>query len=200
MKSRTAITGAVIFVVALWATFEYGHAAPAAVTGGLNIGVVSVRSVISGSQQQARYSAAFMNKQAQLQAQLESRAKDIEAAEANLKTLRPGTEDYLKQLQSVFQKRSELDSEQEFLKQKSSLENKEWMEKLYQATLKTVADLAKEKGLDLVLEKTAPQFPVASGDELMATFSTYKVLYSGNCPDLTNEVIARLDALESLKP
>jgi len=199
MKSRTAIVGVVILVVALWATFEYGHAAPAAATGGLNIGVVSVRSVISGSQQQVRYSNAVMGAQAQLQAQLESRVKAIEAAEANLKTLRPGTEDYLKQLQSVLQQRGELDSEQEYLKQKRSLENKEWMEKLYQATLKIVTDLAKEKGLDLVLEKTEPQFPI-SGDELMATFSTHKVLYSGNCLDLTNEVIARLDALESLQP
>ena len=199
MKSRTAIAGMVVFVVALWATFQYGHAAPAAATGGLNIGVVSVRSVISGSQQQVRYRTAVMSRQAQLQAQLESRAKDIEAAEANLKTLRPGTEDYLKQLQSVLQQRGELDSEQEYLKQKRSLENKEWMEKLYQATLKIVTDLAKEKGLDLVLEKTEPQFPI-SGDELLATFSTHKVLYSGNCPDLTNAVITRLDALESLTP
>jgi Skp family chaperone for outer membrane proteins len=102
-------------------------------------------------------------------------------------------------LQSVLQKRGELDSEQEFLKQKRNLEDKEWMEKLYQATLKIVNDLAKEKGLDLVLEKTEPQFPI-SGDELLATFSTHKVLYSGSCPDLTREVIARLDALESLKP
>ncbi len=200
MKSRTAIAGVMIFVVALWATFEYGHAAPAAATGGLNIGVVSIQNVVGGSLQQVRYLNAAMSEQAQLQAQLESRAKDIEAATANLKTLRPGTEDYLKQLQSVLQKRSELDSEQEFLTQKRTLANKEWMEKLYQATLKIVADLAKEKGLDLILEKTEPQFPVASGDELFEILKTQKVLYSGGCVDLTDEAIKRLDALESLKP
>jgi Skp family chaperone for outer membrane proteins len=199
MKTKTAIVGVAIFVVALWATFEYSHAAPAATNGSLNIGVVSVRNVFNGSQQQAKYRNAVLNKQSQLQAQLESRAKDLEAAEAELKTFKPGTEDHLKQLQLVLKKRSELDSEQEFLKQKRNLEDKEWMEKLYQATLTIVADLAQEKGLDMVLERTEPQFPI-SAEELMATFSSHKVLYSGNCPDLTDEVVKRLDALESLQP
>lgn len=199
MKAKTAIVGVAILVVALWATFEYSHAAPAATNGGLNIGVVSVRNVFNGSQQQAKYRNAVMNKQGQLQAQLESRAKDLEDAEAELKTYIPGTEDYLTQLQLVLKKRGELDSEQEFLKQKRNLEDKEWMEKLYQATLKIIRDVAQEKGLDLVLEKTEPQFPISS-EELMATFSTHKVLYSGNCADLTNEVIKRLDALESFQP
>lgn len=199
MKSRTAVVSVVVGVVALWATFEYGRAAPAAAPEGLNIAVVSVRTVISGSQQQAKYRNALMARQSQLQAQLESRAKDLEAAEAELNTMRPGTEDYLKQLQVVVKKRYDLESEQEFLKQKRSLEDKEWMEKLYQATLRIIDELAKEKGLDLVLERTEPQFPISS-DELLATFSTHKVLYSGACPDLTSEVARRLDALELIKP
>ena len=199
MKSKAAVVSVGVCLLALWATLEYSHAAPAATTGSLNIGIVSIRTVISQSQQQAKYRSAILSRQSQLQAQLESRAKDIEAAEAELNTMRPGTEDYLKQLQVVLSKRGAFESEQEYLKQKRSLEDKEWMEKLYQAALKNVAAIAEEEGLDLILEKTEPQFPLSS-DELLATFSTHKVLYSKGCPDLTNEVIKRLDADESLKP
>ncbi len=199
MKSKTMVVTAVVCLLALWATFEYTHAATAPETGSLNIGVVSVQTVISESQHQEEYRRALMSQQSQLQAQLQSRAKDIEAAEAELNTMRPGTEAYLKQLQTVLDKRGALESEQEFLKQKRSLENKEWMERLYQATLSIVDELAKEKGLDMILERTEPQFPI-SADELMATFTTHKVLYAGGCVDLTKEVIKRLDATDSLKP
>ncbi|MBN1361056.1 MAG: OmpH family outer membrane protein [Sedimentisphaerales bacterium] len=197
-RSRAAVASIVICLAAVWATFEYSHAAPAT-TSGMNIGVVSIQTVITQSAHQVKYRNALMTRESQLRAQLESRAKDIEAAEAELNTMVPGSEDYLKQLQVVLNKRAALDSEQEYLKQKRSLENKEWMEKLYQATLKIVAELAQEKGFALVLERTEPKFPI-SADELMATFSTHKILYSGSCPDLTDEVLRRLDAMDSLKP
>lgn len=199
MKSKIAFASIVVCVVALWASFQYGYAAPAAATGNLNIGVVSIRSVISDSQQQAKYRSALMSRHSQLQAQLQSRAKDIEAAEAELNTMRPGTEDYLKQLQAVLQKRATLEAEQEYLNQRRNLEDKEWMEKLYQATLNIIDGLAKERGLDMVLERTEPRFPI-SGEELLTAFSAHKVLYAGNCPDLTSEVIKRLDAMELLRP
>jgi len=62
-----------------------------------------------------------------------------------------------------------------------------------------VGEIAREKGLDLVLERTEPEFPI-SGEELMMTFSSHKVLYGGGCIDLTKEVTSRLDASKELTP
>jgi Skp family chaperone for outer membrane proteins len=197
MKRRTIMTSAVICVVAVLTTFEYGHAGPAAPTS--RIGVVSVRTAFNECQHQTQYRAQAIAKQNRARTELEAKAQSIKAAEANLQTLKPGTDDYLKQLQAVLQGRAELDGQQEFLKQQRMAEDKQWMEKLYQETLKIVAALAKEKGLDMVLERTDPEFPISS-EELMATFSTHKVLYADGCVDLTNEVIARLDKLKDLKP
>lgn len=198
MKSKSAFIGLIIGVVALLATFEYGHAQPT-ISSLSKIGVVSVRNVFNGSQQQARYRSQVLAQQSQSRAQLEDLAKEIAAEEAEMKTLLPGTPDHLKRLQSVLEKQAKLQSQQEYLKQQSTLENKQWMEMLYRETLKIVNILAQEKGLDLVLERTDPVFPISS-EELMATFSTHKVLYSGRCLDLTAEVISRLDAIDTLKP
>lgn len=198
MKSKTAVVGVVVCVMALWATFEYGYAAPAPATGNLNIGVVSIRSVISDSQQQAKYRSALMSRHSQLQAQLQSRAREIEAAEAELNTMRPGTEDHFKQLQAILQKSAALEAEQEYLSQRRNLEDKEWMERLYRATLNIIKELAEERGLDMVLERTEPRFPI-SGEELLTAFSAHKVLYAGASPDLTSEVIKRLDAMELMR-
>lgn len=199
MRRKTTAVGVAICAAALWATLEYGYAAPAATSGGLNIGVVSVRAVISKSQHQNDYRSSILKRQPQLQAQLDSRAKAVNAAEDELKTMVAGTDDYLKQLRVVLDKRAAYDSEKEFLTQQRSLEDKEWMEKLYQATLRITNEVAQERGLALVLERTEPTFPI-SADELMATFGTHKVLYAAGCQDLTSEVLKRLDADNSLKP
>ena len=187
-----------ICAVALLATFEYSGAAQSAGSTS-KIGVVSVRTVFNTTQQQVQYRTQAIAKQGRARAQLESLAQEIQASEAELKTLKQGTTDYLKQMQSVLQKRAQLEGQQEYLKQQRLLEDKLWMEKLYQETLKIVATLAQEKGLDLVLERTEPEFPISS-DELMATFSTHKVLYSAGSVDLTKEAISRLDAMDTLKP
>ena len=195
MKSRTMMMCLVICAVALLATFEYSGAAPAAGGSSSKIGVVSIRMVFNKTQQQVQYRTQALAQQGRARAQLEDLSKEVQGAEAELKTLKQGTADYLQQMQSVLDKRAQLEGRQEYLKQKRLLEDKLWMEKLFQETLKVVAALAQEKGLDLVLERTEPNFPISS-DELMATFSTHKVLYAGGSVDLTTEVISRLDRLE----
>ncbi len=197
MKTKTIVMGMMICAVALLASFQYGHAGPAA-TSASRIGVVSVRTVFNQCQSQAQYRAQAIARQNRSRAELEAQAKMIEAADAELKTLRPGTTDYLQQLQKVLKGRAELESQQEFLNQQRMSQDKMWMEKLYQETLKIVSVVAREKGLEMVLERTEPEFPTSS-EELMATFSTHKVLYSGGAVDLTAEVMARLDKLD-LKP
>ena len=199
MKSKKALAGLVVVVIAFWATFEYGHAASAPATPTAKIGVVSVRTVINGTQHQAKYRSTLMTKQAQMKVQLESLNKAVEAAQAELNTMRQGTEDYINQYQVLLQKRSEFENQQELFQQQRNLEDKEWFEKVYQATLGIVNQLAQERGLDLILERTEPEFPMQS-ETLMATLQNHKVLYSGNCPDLTSDVLRRLDAMDTLNP
>lgn len=198
MKRRTILMGVVICVAAVLASFEYGHAGPAA-TSNSRIGVVSIRAAFNECQAQSQYRAQAIAKQNRARTEFEAKAQAIKAAEADLQTRQAGSADYLQQLQTVLKGRAELESQQEFLKQQRASEDKQWMEKLYQEALKIITALAKEKGLDMVLERTDPQFPISS-EELISTFSTHKVLYADGCMDLTNEVIIRLDKLKDLKP
>lgn len=198
MKSKTTIVAFVICAIALFAAFEYGHAAPQTVSTS-KIGIVSVRAAFNSSKKHAQYRSQVLAAQSQMRAQLEALNQQISAGEAELKTLKPGTADYLQQLQSVLEKRSQLETKQEYIKQERQLQDKAWMEKLYQELLKIVKEVAQEKGLELVLEQTEPEFPISS-EELMMTFSSHKVLYAGGCVDLTEEVTARLDASDNLKP
>ena len=177
---------------ALLAAMQYGHAASQPTPPASKIGMVSVRDVFNGSKRHAQYQAQSAKRLSQARAQMDDMTKEIETEEAELKALKQGTADYVKQFQDVLETRSKLQNQQELLKQQRMPEDKKWIEALYQETLKAPRR-SRRKGLDLVLERTEPKFPVAS-EEVWSTFSTHKVLYGGGCVDLTQEVIARVDA------
>ena len=54
--------------------------------------------------------------------------------------------------------------------------------------------LPKEKGLDLVFENSEPELSALNANELELIMGTHKLLYSGGCLDITDEVMTRLDA------
>lgn len=199
MSSKATISGILICALALFAVLEYGHAATGTTSPSVKVGIVSVRGIFKKSQKHGQYSAQMAARLNQARAQLEQLAKEADAEEAGLKVLKKGTADYMQQLNTVLAKRAELQHRQEFLKQQQTLESKQWTEAIYEEVLAIVKEIGKEKGLDLVLERTEPDFPISS-EELMLTLSTHQVLYDAGCIDLTDEVAARVDASENLKP
>jgi Skp family chaperone for outer membrane proteins len=199
MTGRTLTASILVCAVALLVALQYGQAASPALAPASKIGVVSIRDVFGGSKKHSLYQAQTAKRMAQVKAEIEEGSKRLDTEEADLKTLKAGTAEYVKQYQVVLELRSKLQNQQEVLKQQRMTEDKKWFEDLYQEALQSIDAVAKEKGLDLVLERTEPKFPIAS-EEIWSTVSTNKVLYGGGCVDLTNDVIARIDASATLKP
>jgi len=199
MSGRTITTSILVCAAALLAAMQYGRAASQATPPSSKIGVVSVRDVFNGSKKHAQYQAQLTKRVSQARAQIDNLSKQVDTAEAELKGTKQGTADYVTRYQAVLEARSKFQNEQELLKQQRMAEDKKWFEDLYQEALRAVEALAKEKGLDLVLERSEPKFPLAS-EEVWSTVSTHKVLYGGGCVNLTNDVIDRIDASANLKP
>jgi Skp family chaperone for outer membrane proteins len=199
MNGKTMTTGFLVCAAALVAAMQYGHAASQTTAPSSKVGLVSIRDVFNGSKKYAQYQALRAKRQSQAAAQMDELAKQAENGEAELKVLKPGTADYLEQSKVVLEARSKLRNQEELLKLQRMAEDKKWLEDLYQEALKATEIIAKEKGLDLVLERTEPKFPMAS-EEVYSVISTHKVLYCGGSVDLTNDVIARVDGSASLKP
>jgi len=163
-------------------------------TLGLKIGVVSIRKVLRDCKRSARYKVGILADQGRANAKLQELSRQIETQEAGIKALRPGSSDYLAQLKELLEKRYQLEAQQEFNQQQNALKHHKWTEELYKEILQITKELAEQKGLDLVFEKDEPEFPVTSSEELVMAISTHKLLYSAGCLDLTEEVVARLDA------
>ena len=84
-----------------------------------------------------------------------------------------------------------------FINQHRALKDTQWTELLYKEILQITTELAKQKGLILVVEVNEPIFPMPNYEALMIALQGHKVLYSAGCVDLTAEVTAETDKRES---
>jgi Skp family chaperone for outer membrane proteins len=208
MKIKTAILVCLTVIVALFMTGGYGWANPKAdpnAKAGLfgssksalkpaKVGVVSILKVFQKCKRNEKYRQTALAEQAKIDAELDKLSKEIGAEEAGLKTLKVGSDDYLARAKQVLTARGSLQAQQDFYKQQAAIKEQQWAEAVYKDVLKIVAEVAKEKGIDIVFERDEPEFPTSNYTELMTIISTHKVLYSGGCEDISDEVLARLDA------
>ena len=193
MKVRTTVLACLIGVVVLSMCYEYSRAESKADGSSLKIGVVSVRKILGNSEKQAKYMKEAIAEQNRIEAELEKLAKDIEADQAGLRTLKIGSSDYLKQLRDILEKQANLQAQQQFYERQIELQDKQWHEELYKEILQETREVAEQKGLDLVFEKSEPELPALSAKDLALAIRMHNLLYSGGCLDITDEVMARLD-------
>ena len=159
------------------------------------IGVVSVQQIFQQCQTNAKYRQQATAEQEQAMAELDKLSKEIEAQRAGLNTLKTGSSDYLERMQEIYNKQAELEAKQKFIQQSFALKDQQWTTKIYNDILRIVKGVAQQKNLELVLERNEPELLDSTpANEIMLTIRTHKVLFSEGCIDITNEVIARLDA------
>jgi Skp family chaperone for outer membrane proteins len=194
MKTKVFIltlTVAILLTLAYQAT----QAQPNSTVTNSKIAIVSIQKIFQQCQTNAKYRQQATIEQEQALAEMDQLTKEVEAQRAGLNTLKPGTSDYLQSMQDILKKQGELEAKREFTKQSFALKDQQWTTKIYTDVLRIVSEVAQQKGLELVLEKNEPELLDSTpANELMLTIRTHKVLYSGGCVDITNEVIARLDA------
>ncbi len=195
MKIKTIVLACLAVIVALSMAGGYSRAGSKRTPkSAVEIGVVSVLKVFQNYKGNEKYRQSAIAERVRAEAELEKLSKEIEAEEAGLRTLKAGSDDYLALVKQILTKRAGLQAQQEFYKQQEALKEQQWTEKVYKDVLRITAEVAKKKGLDIVLEKDEPEFPMLNYTELMTVISTHKVLYSGGCVDISDEVMARLDA------
>ena len=196
MKIKAVIISCLMAASILALNYQHSWAESQQQPSFLKIGVVNVERVFQECKRNARYVEQSRAEQKKIISELEKISREIDAEKAGLKTLKPGSPDYVELMKQMFQKQASLQAQQEFHKQHMTLKDQKWTEQLYQDILDTVEQVAKQKGLDLVLTKDQISLPAQSATELMMTIRTHKILYSAGCINITGEIIAKLNAKE----
>jgi len=193
MKVKTMVLGCLAGVVILAMGYEYSQAQSKGDTSSSKIGVVSILKVFRECKSSAAHRTEFNAEQSKIGAALKTLSKEIEKQEAGLKALKPESSDYLAQRKELIDNQARLEAEQKFYKEQAILKQYKWSKELYQDILRITSELAEQKGLDLVLRKDEIDLLALSVNEISETVRTHKVLYSGGCVDISDEVVARLD-------
>jgi outer membrane protein len=178
------------FIVNAWAE----KAASSGDNKCLKIGVVSVRKIFQDCRRNVKYKQEITAERDKLEAELENLSKQIDVGKSSLKMLKPGSADYLSGMKEVLEKQGSLQAKQEFFKRQMDMREQVVIEQLFKDVVKATGEVAKDKGFDMVLEKSEPDLPAANSNELTLTISTHKVLYSAGCEDITDAVMAKVDA------
>jgi len=193
MKVKTMVLSCLAGVVIMAMVFEYSQAQSKSNTPSSKIGIVSILKVFRDSKRSDAHRTEIIAEQIKIRAALQKLSKEIEAQEAGLKALKPESSDYLAQRKELIDKQFRLEAEQKFYKEQAILKQYKWSKELYQDILRITSELAEQKGLDLVLKKDEIDLLALSVNEISETVRTHKVLYSGGCIDISDEVVARLD-------
>ena len=197
MKTTASVVAvAILTAVLAGVCLEQSRANSPEQTNCPKIGIVSVRKIFQECRRTIKHRQQSLAEQNKVQAELDKLSKGVDLDKAGLKTLKPGSDDYSALMKELFDKQAKFQARQEYFKQQMQLKEQAAIEKLFNDLLTATAQVAKEKGLDMVLERSEPEFPASNNNDLTLTISTYKVLYSGGCEDITDAVMARLDAAE----
>jgi Skp family chaperone for outer membrane proteins len=194
MKIRLVLLGSLACVVVFSSGILFGGAKTPDRTfqGEPAIAVVRVVEILQDyARNDKKQLQELLAQQSNARAEMEQRAKEIETEETELKTSKPGSDDYLKQLDRVLEMKGRYGSRKEFLERQMALEQQVWTQKAYAEVVRIVREVAAEKGFRLVL---APdQLEVPASENIARAIAAQKVLYCDGCPDITDEVKARLN-------
>jgi outer membrane protein len=195
MKPKLIVV--MVFVIVMSGLIMSAGAGKAASSGEnkcLKIGVVSVRKIFQDCKRNTKYKQEMSAERDKLEQELDSLSKEIDASKSKLKMLKPGSADYLSGMKDVFDKQGSLQARQEFFKRQMDMREQVVVEQLFKDVVKATGEVAKDKGFDMILEKSEPDLPAANSNELTLTISTHKVLYSAGCEDITEAVMAKVDS------
>ena len=193
MKVKTAFWGFLTVVVVLAVGYDSGRAESKAGESPLKIGVVSVRKIFADSKASKEHGDEIRLEEDKVNAELRALEKKIEAAEAGLEMLNRESSDYLTAVRDVENERARYRYQKAFYESTLEMKDRQWLKAFYKDILRITGEVAKERGFDLVFERSEPDLSGVSATGLLMTMQTHKLLYDVGCEDITGEVMARLD-------
>jgi len=190
MKIRVLVP-VFLAVIILGVGYELSPAQSQTKTSSSKIGVVNFDKVFRSCKRGVAYQEQMKADQDKVMAELTKLKEATDLDQEGLTRLKVGSEDYNKLLKEMLSKQANLEAQKQYEKQRLEAKDQEWTKNVYNDFLLAVSKVAKNKGLEMVVEKRDIDPSMTVNDIMM---STRPVFYSGGCVDISAEVLAELDA------
>ena len=162
--------------------------------GPVRTGVVNIGRIFETSTKHKEWQESMSTYEKKIQADMEKLATEIKAIDADIKTREPGSEDYFNLMRESNEKKAAYEARGKFRDQEMIMKMQFWSEKFYQQVVSAVEEVAKDKGLDIILSKEDVTLPARDMQDLMTTIKTNSVIYNSKRVDITDAVLAILDS------
>lgn len=167
-----------------------GNAANRVTEGPQKIAVIRILELLRDQAASDEHRKEMITERNQANRELEQLNRQANEAEQALKTFTVGTDDYIDQLGKVMEAQARLQSRKEFLDRQMSMKQQLWTQDTYNKIVRATTEVAQAKGYGVVLAADPNGLPLS--ETFSAMIAMQKVVYAGGCPDITEEVKARL--------
>ena len=193
MDSRKIIAIIVLTAAAsLFVGYDHGLALSKPKIAPAKVAVVNIDSIFVKSKKHATWKLKMEEKDSAVRAEMQKAAAEIDLLRRDMDTRKIGSEDYLKLAREGAQKKAMLEANEKYYEQEINLKIQQWTETIYKDVIRAIEKVAKERNLDMVL--ASEELNDISSRELMSFIRTSKVLYHNRQLDITEDVLAVLDA------
>ena len=196
MKSKLAVISSLLLAIAVLSYNAGSVTAQNKTITPAKIGVVSWRTVLNTCDSSVNMDKKFTEKRKQIEAEITKLQDEVVSLEIDVKTSKPGSDDYMEKMQQLFQKKAIVEAKQNFHKQELAIKEQRAAEDVFRKVMEASKEVAQERGLDLVLAKSDNEFPLANASDLMLTVRTTKVYYNSDNIDITADVIDKMNQKE----
>jgi len=193
MKLTKQVTAALVIAIMFIGAWQVGRLDAESAVAPAKIGVVNVTDVLENSQKHKDWQAKMQKERARMEGEFEKLKAELEAMQANLKILSPGSADYLKTQSELLEKKAVMQAKDDFYRTKVEAEMQQWTELLYQKMLTVTEQVARQKGLDMVISDESLDLPAPSLRDFMLTIKTKKMIYHNPNYDITTAVLEALN-------
>ncbi|MFZ9691844.1 MAG: OmpH family outer membrane protein [Phycisphaerales bacterium] len=190
---RTAATAMALLVGgSLLALAAFAPQRPAVVAS------VDLERVFNSIDLQAKTEARLQTVAADLDAQRKVLRDGIEELNAELETFQPGSAAQLEVATRIEEAISEFRAFEGFARAKAEAEQAKAMRQIYMKIRQAAADLAKERGWDYVMvDDSIPTIEPTDSQRMLQQISSRRFLFANPSFDITDDLIAKLNAMEA---
>lgn len=196
VKNSKLMMMAVVGMIVLAGAYQQGKLNADSAVAPAKVGIVNVAKVLEESQKHKQWQEKMQAERVTMETEFKDMQKELSALNESMKLREPGSEDYRSLAKEFIEKKAIMESKDASYQEIVTDEMRRWTESLYKKLLIVIDDVAKKKGLDVVLSTEDLDIPAPSLRDFMLTIKTKKVLYHNSKYDITSEVLAGLDSAQ----
>jgi Skp family chaperone for outer membrane proteins len=194
MKTKIIVLASLSLAIAALGFSAGSVTAQSSAIAPAKIGVVSWRTVLNTSNAANNLDKKFLERRKEVDAEITKLQDEVVSLEIDVKTSKPGSEDYFDKMQELYQKKAVIEAKQQYYQQEITLKEQQAAAEVFRLVVEAAREVGKERGLDLVLGKTENEFPLTNVNELSLVVTTTKVYYNSDNVDITADVIEKMNS------